>query len=120
MSILNTSDFDDDPEREQRDKEKLEDELKKFKEMLKEGSSSISIEALEEIVNYYFENEKYDEALHFITHLLEFVPYSADTWQRKGLILSSLFRYREALECYDKALSLNPVDPELLINKGIT
>ncbi|RPH35762.1 tetratricopeptide repeat protein, partial [bacterium] len=121
MGILDFGSFDDEPEDDQRKKEHFEEELKKYQDMLKNGGSNItSIEALEEIVGFYFDNEKYAEALHFVTQLLAIMPYSAENWQRKGLILSNLFKYDEALECYDRALSLNPVDPELLINKGIT
>ncbi|HXG00887.1 MAG TPA: hypothetical protein VNL69_08875, partial [Bacteroidota bacterium] len=78
MSIFDFTNFDDDDD--PSDEERSEDELKKLKDMLKDGSSKLSnIEALEEIVNYYWENEKYEDALHFINQLLTYIPYSAET-----------------------------------------
>jgi len=82
MGILDFDDYEEDSENEQQKRERLDEELGKYKDMLKDGPTSISsIEALEEIVNYYFEHEKYEEALHFISRLLEFTPYSTDTCQ---------------------------------------
>ena len=116
MSILDYGGFDDEPEDEQERKSRFDDELKKYREMMNDGSSGLtSIEALEEIISYYFEHEKFEEALHFLNQLLSLVPYSGDLWQRKGLILSNLFRYDEAVECFDRALGFNPVDPETLV-----
>ena len=63
-----------------------------------DASSITNIEALEEIVNYYFDHERYDDALQFVDRLLTLVPYSADNWQRKGLILSNLGKFDDALE----------------------
>ena len=84
------------------------------------GGGSTNIEALEEIVSYYLENEKYEDALPFISLLLEFIPFSADTWQRKGIILNNLQQHEEALRCFDRAVGLNPVDVEILIGRGFT
>ena len=119
MSILDYSNFDDDENEEGR-ADRFEDELKKYKDMLGDGSSDITnIEALEEIVNFFFDNERYEEALRFVDRMLTHIPYSADTWQRKGLILSNLNRPAEALEAFTMALNLNPVDTEILVNRGI-
>jgi tetratricopeptide (TPR) repeat protein len=119
MGIPDFWDYDDDPESEEG--KRSDDEFNKYKDMLKDDSSGItSTEALEELVTYCFEKEKYEDALHFVDRLLDLVPYSVDAWQRKGLILNNLFKHEDALACFDKALSINPVDPELLCNKGIT
>jgi tetratricopeptide (TPR) repeat protein len=118
MSKLDFSGFDDDDGDEGK-RDRFEDELKKYKDLYGDSASNItSIEALEELVNYLFDHERYDEALRMVERLLTFVPYSADAWQRKGLILSNLYRYEEALGALDTALSLNPVDPEILVNRG--
>jgi len=98
MSILDFGNFDDDPEDDQGRRERFEDELKKYRDSLKDGSSGITnAEALEEIVNYYFDNEKYEDALHFVNQLLAIVPYSADFWHRKGLILANLYKYEDGV-----------------------
>ena len=39
---------------------------------------------------------------------LEKQPRNADAWTGKGIVLQHLERYREALEAYDRALSLKP------------
>ena len=120
MGINDFSSFDDENEDDPSKWDGFEDELKKYRDMLKGNASSLTnIEALEEIVNYYFESEQYGDALHFIEQLLRLVPYSADNWQRKGVILSNLGKFEDAVVCYDHALNLNPVDPEILVNKGI-
>ena len=103
MGILDSWDYDDDPENEER--KKGDDEFNRYKDMLKDGTSGTSsVEVLEELVNYCYEKEKYEDALHFASQLLELIPYSADAWQRKGLIFNNLLKYDEAIECFNKAL----------------
>ncbi|KXY53525.1 MULTISPECIES: tetratricopeptide repeat protein [Bacillus] len=43
----------------------------------------------------------------------------AKAYKNKGISLDSLERYEKAIECYDKALKLNPDDNGILLNKGI-
>ena len=51
MSILDYGGFDDEPEDEERRRERFEEELKRFQDMLKDKSPDITnVEALEEIV----------------------------------------------------------------------
>jgi tetratricopeptide (TPR) repeat protein len=98
-----------------------EDDVRRFRESLRNGGKDINNpEALEEIIQFYFEHEKFEEASTYADRLLSFEPFNADAWQRKGMILNNLFRYNEALDCFDKALGLNPIDPEAYINRGIT
>src|SRR5262245_26904198 len=121
MDIFDFENNDQDSEDRESSKEHFEEEIKKFKERLKDGGGgTTNIEALEEIVSFYFDSEKYDEALHFTNLLLEYIPFSADTWQRKSIILNNLQRHNEALECIDHALKLNPIDTELIISRGLT
>ena len=98
-----------------------EDDVRRFRELLRNGGKDINNpEALEEIIQFYFEHDKYDDALIYAERLLSFEPFNADAWQRKGMILNNLFKYDEALVCFEKALGLNPTDPEVYINRGIT
>ena len=43
----------------------------------------------------------------------------ASTWNRKGNALMELNRFKEALECYNSALSLEPENEVFLSNKGV-
>ncbi|MCX6133345.1 MAG: tetratricopeptide repeat protein, partial [Ignavibacteriales bacterium] len=110
--------FDDD-EHLPRPNDRSDDDLRRFREQLKNGEKDINnTEALEEIIQFYFEHGQFEEALHFVDRLLSFEPFSSDAWQRKGMILNNLYRSEEALTCYDKALQLNPTDPEVFVTRG--
>jgi tetratricopeptide (TPR) repeat protein len=45
---------------------------------------------------------------------------SAADWLAKGIGFYNLNRYDEAIQAYDRALELNPQDPEVWKNKGYT
>lgn len=120
MDSFDFENADGEPEESGRSKKNFDDEINELKERLKNsGGGSTNIEVLEEIVAFYFEHDKFEEALHFVDLLLEYIPFSADTWQRKGVILNNLQRYQEALECFEKGLSMNPVDTELILSRGV-
>lgn len=46
--------------------------------------------------------------LQFYDKKLEFNPHCADTWNRKGDMLSSLGEFEKAIACYDKAIEIEP------------
>ena len=121
MSHLDSDNFDDELGSQPPRRNDRNEEIERFKDILKKGGNGIrTIEALEEIVDFYFEQEKFDEALHFADQLIEFVPYSSDAWVRRGMILNNMYRYDEAIDCYERAVSLNPNECEIYINLGIT
>jgi len=61
--------------------DRWEDDLRRFKEMLgKDGKDINSPEALEEIIQFYFEHEKFEEALAYTDKLITFEPFNADAW----------------------------------------
>lgn len=53
---------------------------------------------------------RFDEALSFIEQALLVNTNSAEIWNLKGAALRSLGRYDEAIECFNKALELDPTD----------
>lgn len=61
-------------------------------------------------------NEKYDDALSEINKILK-TDANYSNWNLKAFILAKLKRYEESVECFDKALSLNPSD-EIKLNKA--
>lgn len=60
--------------------------------------------------------EKYDDALSEINRILK-TDANYSNWNLKANILAKLKRYEESVECFDKALSLNPSD-EIKLNKA--
>ena len=46
-------------------------------------------------------------------------PYYASAYNSKAISLDNLKRHQEALECYEKALELDPLNPAMLTNKGV-
>src|SRR5438105_1985089 len=79
----------------------------------------LSPEILEALVDYCIENDKFEEALHFSKLLTDHAPFSADAWHRRGMIEAHHAHFDDALASYERALSLDPNDAELLINYGI-
>jgi|TARA_B110000263_G_scaffold199260_1_gene178266 Flp pilus assembly protein TadD len=56
------------------------------------------------------ENGNFEDALSFFEQALLLNPDNPDLWNQKGVVLRSLGRYNEALECYNKSLQLDPRD----------
>ena len=46
-------------------------------------------------------------------------PGNADVWVNKGIALAKLGRPREAMEAYNKAVTLNPKDADAWFNRGL-
>jgi tetratricopeptide (TPR) repeat protein len=62
---------------------------------------------------YYQGNELYklgacEEAISYFDKVLEIDPNNVAAWNSKGLALSSLEMYDEAIRCFDKSLSIYP------------
>ncbi|MFW6232838.1 MAG: tetratricopeptide repeat protein, partial [Bacteroidota bacterium] len=104
--------------------ENMEEKLRKYRQALrKHGGNSpeiSNIEALEELVNYCLENDRFDDALAFCKVWAEYAPYSSDAWHKLGFIYLNLDNFSKAHKYLDKALILNPMDSEALLNKSIT
>ena len=60
--------------------------------------------------NSLLKSENYEDALSYFEQALILEPNNADIWNKKGVALRSLGRYDEALECFNKSLSLDPRD----------
>ncbi|MFX1273738.1 MAG: tetratricopeptide repeat protein [Promethearchaeota archaeon] len=72
-----------------------------------------------EKANEYKKNGDYENAITYYSMFLSFHPDNCEAWENKGFVLSLLGKYKEAINCFDKALELNPQVPELvLLNKG--
>ena len=60
--------------------------------------------------NELMEDCKFEESLSFFDQALLLQPNSPDLLNKKGVILRSLGRYDEAIECFNKSLQLDPRD----------
>ena len=94
------------------------EEIERCKELIKSGSIFELMETAEEVLQLCGENERFSDGLYFVNLLLDVAPYNSDYWFKKGFFLSGLFKFEEAIECYNKSLSLNPGDSEILIERA--
>ncbi len=56
------------------------------------------------------EENKFEEALGFFDQALLLNQNDPELWNYKGIVLRSIGRYDEALECFNKSLELDPRD----------
>lgn len=112
----------EDNDNDEQDRRDLDETLKRFRESVRSGNwqqGSPTPDALESIVQYCLETNKFDDALTFSLLWVEKAPYASDAWHKLGMAYGSQNRWTEALEAYDRAISLDPVDTEILVNRGI-
>jgi len=62
--------------------------------------------------------KKYDEVVDLATEILEDQPDFLPAWMVKGISLLALRRYHEALECFSKAVKIDPANNEALNMKS--
>lgn len=53
---------------------------------------------------------KFDDALGFFEQALLLNQNDPDLWNYKGIVLRSLGRYEEAMDCFNKSLAIDPRD----------
>jgi tetratricopeptide (TPR) repeat protein len=56
------------------------------------------------------EDGKFDDALGFFEQALLLNQADPDLWNHKGIVLRSMGRYEEAMECFNKSLKIDPRD----------
>ena len=68
------------------------------------------IEDLVDKGNRFLEAGKFEDALGFFDQALLLNQNDPELWNHKGVTLSSMGRYNEAIECFTKSLELDPRD----------
>ncbi len=58
----------------------------------------------------FLEDSKFDDALGFFEQALLLNQEDPDLWNYKGIVLRSLGRYQDAMECFNKSLIIDPRD----------
>jgi len=58
----------------------------------------------------FLENSRFTEALGCFEQAILLNPDSPELWNFKGVVLRSMGRYNEAMECFNKSLEIDPRD----------
>src|SRR5688572_2932542 len=97
--------------REYRKREEENELIKRFEDHLrKKKSEFFSLDAYEQIIDYYLLRGKYNKALHAVNQAIGQYPFSAELLTAKAQVLSNLEEYKDALELLDRAHALQPND----------
>ena len=97
----------------------LKEEIVSCRKIIDEGKIFLSMETVEDTMNNCVESENYIDGIYFIDRLLEVSPYNSDFWYKKGILLNIDNKFEEAIQCFNKAISLNPGDVEIYLDKSI-
>jgi tetratricopeptide (TPR) repeat protein len=81
---------------------------------------SDSVQELSTLAAAFYYAGQYEAARETLNRMLELRPDDPDTLTNRGVILSELKRYDEALIDYNRSLELRPDHPATLTNRGST
>ena len=73
---------------------------------------------INQIINYYLQTEKYDEARAYLDNAIAADPQNAQYYALEGIIYDNQKNRDKAMECYQKSLDLNPENPLGLFYMG--
>jgi tetratricopeptide (TPR) repeat protein len=82
-------------------------------------SQDIVFKAVMNLTECYRVKKEYKKALQFIRIAHWMAPNSAPLYNEMGLIYMNMGEDKKAIECWEKALKLNPYIPEASLNLGI-
>ncbi len=69
-----------------------------------------SIDELSKTGKKQLEDGQYEDALSSFERAISLNQNDPDLWNLKGIVLRSLGRYDEAVECFNKSLEIDPRD----------
>ena len=100
-------------------KDELNTLIATFEMQLKNhGLEFYQIEQFEEIIGHYMDLGKNKMALKACTAAIDQYPYSTNLMIEKSQVLLNLEKYEKSLEILDKAIALQPNDPEIFSMRG--
>ena len=71
------------------------------------------------LIDYYNQNELYDEAMEFANNMVASDPNNAFFMYVKGFLFHNMKDYDKALECYEKTIEIDPSYAEAYSNIGL-
>ena len=74
------------------------------------GTYLTSIDELSKTGKKQLEDEQYEDALNSFERAISLNQNDPDLWNLMGIVLRSLGRYDEAVECFNKSLEIDPRD----------
>ena len=99
--------------------EDARESVERFERMLEaDAVNYLSDEELEDIVDYYFNENQPSKALKAIEIANKLYPFDTFFYLRKAQVLIMLGRLKESLDIINTALLFEPSDPELYMIKG--
>ncbi len=69
-----------------------------------------SIDELSKTGKKQLEDGQYEDALSSFERAISLNQNDPDLWNLKGIVLRSLGRYNEAVDCFNKSLEIDPRD----------
>jgi tetratricopeptide (TPR) repeat protein len=93
--------------------------VERYEKMMRENSTRFFEESsLEQIIEYYEENNQYDRAIEVTNIAITQHPFSASLIAKKAQLLFDLKQFQEALDLLDKAIILDPADINIYLLKA--
>ena len=102
------------------DDENLKIKVQKCKEYVSNGQTITFLGNIEDTIQLCLEYDLTEDGIYLAEAALKISPYSSDLWHSKGIFYNNLFEFEKAYICFNKALSLNPSDIDVMINKSIS
>ncbi|EPR44071.1 Tetratricopeptide TPR_1 repeat-containing protein [Desulfovibrio sp. X2] len=78
-----------------------------------------NVNALNQLGNFYFDHDKPAEAVDAYKKSLAIKDAQPDVWTDLGVMYRELTQYQQALDCFNKALALDPKHQVAHFNKGV-
>ena len=69
----------------------LEEDIKRYKQLIDKGEIYNSLESIEDLISSCQENELFEDGIYFVDRLLEVSPYNSEYWLKKGILLNNIF-----------------------------
>ena len=69
-----------------------------------------SVDKLSKMGKKQLEDGQYENALNSFEMAISLDEKDPDLWNMKGIVLRSLGRYNDAIECFNKSLEIDPRD----------